>query len=239
MKDSELKERIQNAYRLEPSERQTAFVRTHRQRERKLPQLLMMQLGYRKRQYFALLLCLLGFSVFAGYGIDETQMRSLAAFLPFLSVFALADLGSSQRYGMEELEMSARLSRRMLKALRLAAVGLAGFLSILIATVLLKLFSFYSVQAALLLAGVPYLLTTSSCMMLIRKWHEKENIYGCIAIAACVCAASLTAGTHPAFALLTSSRISCSALFAATLLWAVWEFKIYLKESEEYQWNLC
>lgn len=239
MKDSELKEIIQAAYSLERSETQERFIRAHRRRERKLSELLVMQLGYMKLPYFAILLGLLIFLVFAVNCADETQMRGIASFLPFLSVLALAGLGRSQRYGMEELEMSTRLSRRMLMALRLVMVGLAGFVSITTAAVLLKIFFSYSIHAALLLAGVPYLLTTSACMMLIRKWHAKENVFGCIAIAACVCSVSLAEETQPAFDILVASRIWCTALLAAALLWTVWEFEIYLKESEKYQWSLC
>lgn len=239
MTDKELKKRIADAYRVECSEKQRCFVGSYQRRELRLRELLLMQLNYLKLPYAIILACLFCFFVSAVNGADAKKVLTMASFLPFLSVLALADLGSSERFGMDELEMSTRLSLRTLKAVRLSLAGIIGVVSILSCACVCRVLFAYSMPFALLLAGFPYLVTSSACMALLRSWHAKENIYGCAVIAAVVSVCSLTAVDRSALEAIAVHRLGCLVLFAAAVSWAAKEMYAYLKNSEEYQWNLC
>lgn len=239
MKDTELKQLLREAYKSEPTPKQKAFIRKYKRRELKLSRLLFMQLRYMKLQYMGILLGLLGFFFHSVRSADARQILAMSAFMPFLALLALIGIGSSRRYRMEELEMSTRLSLRMLKALRLVLLGAVGLLCILSAAAALKHFLTCSVPFALLVVGVPYMVTTSACMVLIRRWHAKENIYGCAVIAAGVSFLTMMAANLPMLDWLALRRMECVLLVAAAVFWVMKESYVYLTESEEYQWSLC
>ena len=239
MTDKELKKRLAAAYLAEPSERQRCFVKSYQRRELKSAELLRMQLNYLKLPCVIILACLLIFFIFAASGAEAESVLTMAAFLPFLAVLALVGLGNSERFHMDELEMSTRLSLRTLKAVRLSLVGIIGLVSILPCACVCKAFLACSMPFALLLAGLPYLVTSSACMALLRAWHAKETIYACIVIAAAVSVFSLTAAKRLLLEAIALHRLGCLALFVFAVCWAAKEVSVYLKESEEYQWNLC
>lgn len=239
MTDKELKKRIADTYHIECSEKQRHFIRAYQRRELRLSELLLMQLNYLKLPYAIILVCLFSFLASTVSGADAEKVLTMAAFLPLLAVLALVGLGNSERFHMDELEMSTRLSLRTLKAVRLSLAGLIGVISILSCACVCKAIFAYSMPFALLLAGFPYLVTSAACMTLLRTWHAKENIYGCTVIAASVSVFSFAAVSRSLLQTIAVHRLGCLALFAAALYWAAKEMYVYLKKSEEYQWNLC
>ena len=167
--------------------------------------------------------------------IDLNITRLFAAMMPALALLALTGLGKSVRYGMEEIEMATRFSRRMIKVLRLAIIGLAAGVTMLTVSCVLKAITGADFFRSLSLACLPYLTTTFFSMVLIRKWHSRKNIYGCVAIAFVVCLATFCGAE-----ILASLSIE-GLLFAltASVFFTGCEFGKYLKESEALQWNLC
>lgn len=238
MKDRELKTRIKAAYRTEATESQRRFLRDHQQRELKFSRLLLLQPGYMKLPCALIGAGLLGFLASALCGADAEKLRTMAAFLPFLALLSLSDLGASERCGMGELEMSSRFSLRLLKAARLTLVGILTLVSVGVCALVLRSVSGVHLPFALLLAGFPYLITAASCMALLRLWHAKENIYGCAVIAACVSLLSLALENGTLLQVLALCRRTCLALLLAALYLVAREMTKYLKESEELQWSL-
>ena len=238
MRNSELKGLIKNAYGIEAS-RKDEFIKKYRQRELNCGELLCMQLQYMGAQLTAIggyaLAMLLGTLT----DIDADLAKVFAVLAPLAALFALTGLGKSRKYGMEEIEMSSRFSLRTIKIIRLAIIGFAGLAVMLAASCALKAVTGMSLFVSFAAAGVPYLVTTFLCMLLIRRWHSPKNIYGCVVIAACVCAA-MFGGIDVLECCWTGlCRAALPGVFLISAALTAAEACRYIKESEELQWNLC
>ena len=239
MKNSDLTRLIKSAYAVESSEKKNEFIRKYQKRELNYPEMLFIQLQYMGIQLTAVCGYALAALLGAAAHIDEDFAKLISVLAPAFALIALTGLGKSAKYGMEELEMSSRFSMRMLKAIRLAIIGIAGLVIMLTVSCTLKLITGTDMIISFALVGVPYLITTFLCMLLIRRWHSPKNIYGCIVIALVVCIAM--SGSiellESCSAVLRGSALSVS--LAVSIILTAAEFCRYINESEELQWNLC
>ncbi len=239
MNDKALKELLSDAYEVKRTDRQRQFIRKYRKRELKISELLYIQFRYMRWSFWAIVLCLIGIAGFiVGYA-DAESVNYIAALMPIPAVIALMELGKSDRCKMSELEMTTRLSKRMLKSLRLVLVGLAGLVSIGVVAMIYIFALKVSIGAAFLRLSLPYIITTTACMMLIRRWHSKDNIYGCIAIAMCVCVIAVSFSKTSAFTVWALGKGIGVVLLIVSFGVMIREIDLYLKEKEELQWNLC
>ena len=174
----------------------------------------------------------------AAVNIDAAWARLFAAFMPAVALIALTGLGKSARCRMEEIEITSRFSLRMIKILRLVIIGIAGVAVMLVLSFVLRIAIGADLLSSFALAGIPYLLTTFFCMLLIRKWHSAKNIYGCIAIAFVVCLTVFCGIRMLALYPAEFCRWFLSLILLLSIILTVIEVCKYLKESEELQWNL-
>ena len=234
MKNKELVHLIRQAYPVEASDRRAAFLRQYPRRELRYGQLLLLQLRYMGAPLAAVGGCALALLLCAAAKLGDEMLRLTAVLVPVAALCAMTGFGRSERCRMSELEMTARFSLRLLRMLRLAVIGFAGLLVMLTASCALHLLCGAALLPAVVLAAVPYLLTTLLCMLLLRRWHSAKNIYGCIMIAGAVSALMLGGMEH----IVACSRLLCAALPVLLLLTGV-EARKLINESEELQWSLC
>lgn len=238
MRNSELKQLIESAYSIESSGKKE-FIKKYQRRKLNCQELLCIQLQYMGAQLTVIGGYTLAMLLGALTNINKDMAKIAAILAPLAALFALTGLGKSKKHGMEEIEMSSRFSLRTIKIIRLAIIGFAGLAVMLAASCTLRVVTGMSLFVSFAATGVPYLVTTFLCMLLIRRWHSPKNIYGCVVIAIVVCAAM--------FGGIDVLACCCSGLCRAvlpggflisTVLTAV-EVCRYIKESEELQWNLC
>ncbi|MBP5180631.1 MAG: hypothetical protein J6127_04995 [Clostridiales bacterium] len=238
MRKTELKLLVKNAYGIEAS-RKDGFIRKYQRRELNYGELLHVQLQYMGPQLTAICGYVLAMLLGSIANIDMNLAKAVAVFAPLAALFALTGLGKSGKYGMEEIEMSSRFSLRTIKVIRLSIIGIAGLAVMLAASCVLMAVTGMDIFVSFAAAGVPYLVTTFLCMLLVRRWHSTKNIYGCVVIAAGVCVAMFGG---------IDILVSCSAVIVRCVLPAVLllsavltaaEARRYVRESEELQWNLC
>ena len=235
MKNRDIKRLLKSAYAAKPSEKKADFLRSHQPRQLNYRKLLALQFRYMGPQLTALYGYALTVLLGAAAHIDPVFARLFAAMMPALALLALTGLGRSARCGMEEMETAARFSLRMVKLLRLAIIGLAGGVVMLAVACVLKIVTGADFLRSFALVCLPYLATTFFSMILIRKWHSRKNIFGCIGIAFLVC---LTAFRGAELLASLSVWGLLGALSAALVLTGS-EFCKYLHESEALQWNFC
>lgn len=238
MRNAELKGLIKNAYSIEASGKKE-FIKKYQRRELNCGELLCLQLQYMGVQLTVIggyaLAMLLGILA----NIDKDMAKIAAVLAPLAALFALTGLGKSRKYSMEEIEMSSRFSLRTVKIIRLAIIGVAGLAVMMAVSCVLRAVTGMSLFVSFAAAGIPYLVTTFLCMLLIRRWHSSKNIYGCAVIAAGVCTAMFGGIDVLARCCAGLCRaVLPGVLLIAAVLTAV-EGCRYIKESEELQWNLC
>ncbi len=239
MKDKQFKTILAEAYSIEPSESGKNFIRKYKRRELKISQLMLMQFKYMRFQYVLILIALIGM-VSALFFIDKPYaVRGISSLTPFLVIILLTGLGKSERNGMDELEMTTRFSMRMIRSVRLTLAGTAGVISVAVVALTIIFTSGVPVPGAVLMSAFPYMITACACMFLIRRWHAGENIFGCLAIAAGVSVLSVTECAGYIVKALHFNELTCFILLLLTVFMMGRQAYLYVKESEELQWNLC
>lgn len=237
MTDKELKKALASVYAIEPQKNKNVFVRKYKRRELQLTQLLWMQAKY------LLLPNIIG-GVFLLLGIfaciwnqNKDTVWIVSAVVPFVVLFTMISLGKSEKYGMGELEMVSRFSLRLLKMIRVFWAGVFSFGILLIGSIIVWKYRGTTILHILPQLGIPYLLTVWGCLIVLRKWHSQENIYGCIGVSVTIFffpfvvdTLEANLGEIPVYVI----GVSLLVLFILT----VNEVKKYITESGEALWNL-
>ena len=170
-------------------------------------------------------------------GLDLSTPVILSACIPFLALSTVAEAGRSVRFGMEELELSARFS---LHAVLCARLGILGGENLLLLAVLMPFGAHFwemdlSITAACIL--LPYLLTCALTLPAVRKIRGRDCAFLCAGVSAFVSVLFLTANTTG----LLYRAADIPALIPAFLLFfgsaAVLELRKYIRQSEELTWN--
>ena len=238
MKNSDWKRLMRSAYAVEPSERQKAFLKAHRRHEVDYGEMLRLQLRYMGAPLTLASGYVLSMLLGIALNMDATAARLLAALLPFVALLSLTGLGRSERCGMCELEAVTRFSLRMLWSLRLTIVGISELAVMTAVAYALRTALGMDWVRALSLAGASYLCTSFLCMLLIRRWHSENNLYGCAAIALGV-SALMDAGAR----LLTARpetvpQWASVAFLSLSVFLTLWETHKCMNK-EEYIWSFA
>ena len=95
-------------------------------------------------------------------------------------------------------------------------------------------FSFAAAECAII-----YLVTSSVCMMILRKWRSDKNIYGCMGVSILTACIQLFAGRlEYGWCTQKTAAAEILLLIISVFLTGREIFK-YMREDEEQIWNLC
>ena len=145
--------------------------------------LIVMQIKYMSKWVWASSVFFCGM----GYGILEfvepKYFSMILALTPFLVMLSVTDSMCSYRYGMEELESSARFSLKSIVMARLLIVGFENLLVLMIMAELLNThMEFHAVYIF-----VPYFITAGGSLYIVRNIRGNESVFFCCALAVFVC----------------------------------------------------
>ncbi len=239
MNNNELKRLIKNAYSTETPVRKREFLRAHPQRSLHYPRLLFMQLQYMKVQLTAVFSYVLASLLGALTDTNADVAGITAVFIPVIALIALTGLGKSEKYGMNEIEMSTRFSLRTIRTLQLIIIGTVSLAVMTAISWTLKKSAGTDFLLSIAMVGIPYLMTAFLCMLLVRRWHSSKNIYGCIAIAFAVSIAMFGGLEYVPAVSVGFFRSALFLSFVILFLITVAEAYKYIRGSEELLWNLC
>ena len=237
MTDRELKRLLKNAYTVTATEKEDAFVKTYERRSRQFLHVLVLELKYMgiKSLFAGVFLCTILFAL-----VRQGDVRvqwTISSILPLFALILSALVGRSERCGMEELEAASRFSLRFIRMTRMLILGTISFLLILVCTCILKKFLGISPMITVCFVGFPYLFNVWGSLLITRKWHAKENIYGCVGITFLSCLMPVIAEYIKLWSYINSIIAFLAMLIL--LVGTVRESILYIKEGEDLSWNLC
>ena len=116
---------------------------------------------------------------------SENTVWIVSAFTPFLALLLITESAKSTLYGMNELEMASRFSLKNIVLARLTILGIFNFAIFCIIIPICHIANSISLVQTGVYLFVPYLLTTSISLYIVRHFRNKEAIYGCMAVAVC------------------------------------------------------
>ncbi len=198
---------------------------------------LLVQLRYiRKRIWIVSAFTFIAF-LFGSLLLSADIIWAVSAFTPLLALLTVAETGRSEVYEMAELEMATRFSLRSVLLARLGILGLSNFLLLGLLFPIGLFHSRISPLRAGLYIVTPFLLTTFSCLHIVRRRKERESIYLCAGVTACISFFTLS------LRLSIPQRYQESPLIVwtfAAFLFGIGTFRQYqnLIRQEELTWNL-
>ena len=239
MTDQEMKKMLKKAYAVVPSEREQVFLKTYEKRKRSFWNALLLEVRYMgiKNILAGLALCVTLFALVWLQSGNGRMKWNIASILPLFALTVTELVGRSERYGMAELEMASRFSLRMLKMARMLILGGSSLLVMLAGGIVFRAYLQVDPVQTVCLVAFPYLLSVCGCLWLTRRWHARENMYGCVAVTLFSC-------LLPSVEEVMLARVAVNAgmVWIVMLLLAaatVREALLYMKDGEDVSWNLC
>lgn len=170
-----------------------------------------------------------------GRKLDRETVWVISSIIPFLALTFLTESGRSKAYGMDELEYATRFS---LKSLMLARMGVLGLFH---GVILLLLFlcihpGFFPEPEDMLYILVPYFLTVSIGLSLLRRFRGRETLYISMGVPAFV---SLFVGVaNQIYPLYSISMVRWWVLaWAFVIVFTVKEMILFFRQTEELIWS--
>lgn len=236
MTDKDMKQLLKNAYQISPSVRERDFLKMYENRSMHIWDVFVLEIKYmgiRSILSGVMLILVIGLI----YLSENPQlMWYVSGILPVVGLLLISGLGKSERYGMQELEGVARFSVCAVKAIRIFIVGGISLIIVTAISVLLQGKTGVGFMTILGFIGTPYMLNAWGNLMITRRLHGKDNLYGCLAVAGVSCMLPML--MEKAIQLGVIQPIVILLVLAAAFALTVRESVLYIKEREDLSWNL-
>lgn len=180
--DRRLKEELGKYYEAPLPKKKQAFVRKLGVQKINLAYLTMLQARYISKWtwFFSVLFCVLTYVM--SCTVDDKYISVVFAILPFWVMVSVTESMRSYRYGMEELELSARFSLKSIVMARLLVLGVGNLAVLVVLSGMLSNFTKFHVLHVM----TPYFLTAGGGLFIVRNIRGKENTLYCFVLAAVV-----------------------------------------------------
>jgi len=235
MNDKEMKSLLKNAYQITPSDKEKAFIRKHEKRSIRLWDVFVLEFKY--MGFASVLTGFLLLSVFFILFKSNVPMLMwcISAILPVSSLLLLSGLGMSERHGMHELEASSRFSLKFIRTVRMFIIGAVTLVVLIASCCMLSSLNITGMATIIGIIGTPYMVSVWGNLLITRKWHDKENILGCLAVtaASCLLPVVMNNSAH----ILEIKPALVMAVMLLSTVFAVRESILYIRESEDLAWN--
>lgn len=143
-----------------------------------------MQAKYISKWVWIASLLFFGGAILLTWVAEPKYISMFLGCIPFLVMFSVTESMRSYRYGMEELELSARFSLKSIVLARMLMLGIGNMVVLLGAVFVLR----SSLQISIAYVMTPYFLTAGGGLWIVRRVRSKENNLYCFALAALVSA---------------------------------------------------
>lgn len=170
---------------------------------------------------------------------SENTVWIVSAFTPFLALLLIAESTKSAIYGMNELEMSSSFSLKSIVLARLIILGVFNFGIFCVIIPICHVANSISFMQTSVYLFVPYLLTTSISLYLVRRFRNKEIIYGCMAVAVFVSGANMTLRYMVGFLFQANYLVWWIVVALFLLGITAKEFYYTFKKMEGFIWNFA
>lgn len=214
-------------------ERKQAFVRQFGLPKMNLWHVTAMQARYVSKWVWICSVLFFGAAFLVAQTAEQRYANMVLGFVPFLVMFSVTESTRSYRYGMEELEMSARFSLKSIIMARMVVLGLGNL--VVLAGVALVLNSQVQINPVYLMT--PYFLTASGGLYIVRNVRGKESNMLCFALAAFVCVAVLCLPWEFKGMYLAQNMWIWACACVAGAVMTIQESLRAIRMTEDYTWN--
>jgi len=227
------KEELKAYFEAPRPEKKQAFIRQFKLPEMNLWHVTAMQTRYISKWVWIFSALFFGAAFLTAQTAEQRYVDEILCFVPFLVMSSVTESTRSYRYGMEELELSARFSLKSIIMARMVVLGL-GNLAVLTG-VMLVLNSRVQINPVHLMT--PYFLTAGGGLYIVRNVRGKESNLLCFGLAAFVCAVVLYLPCQFQGIYLPQNVWIWACVCGAGIMLTIWESLNTIRRTEELTWN--
>lgn len=185
--ERKLKKELAEYFEAPGHKRKRVFIRQYGLQKMNLFHVVAMQARYISKWVWIFSGIFFGITYVVAQIAEQKYISMILAFVPFLVMLSITESMRSYRYGMEELELSARFSLKSIVLAKMVMLGIGNL--VLLSGVMLLLRSEYPINVAYVMT--PYFLTAGGGLRIVRNQRGKENTLLCFALATMVCVLQL------------------------------------------------
>lgn len=214
-------------------ERKQSFVRKFGLQKMNLFYMAFMQARYISKGVWIFSALFFGSVCLAAQIADSRYVSMVLGAVPFLVMFSVTESMRSYRYGMEELELSARFSLKSIVLARMMILGLGNF--VVLTGVMLLLRS--NMQIHMVSVMTPYFLTAAGSLYLVRHLRGTESTFPCTVLATVVCVLELyLPGQCSTLFTVQYAGVWVCVCVIGVMVTAYESYRI-IRRTEEFVWN--
>lgn len=236
MTDKAMKDLLKNAYKISETDREKVFLKKYEKRSMHIFDVFRLEFKYMSVRSMVSGMMLVLFFALISFSKNPELIWYISGLLPVAGLILISGLGKSERYGMQELEAASRFSLRFIKAVRMFIMGCATLFIVIATSIVMQEKTDFNFITILGLIGTPYMLNAWGNLIVTRRWHEKENIYGCLLVALVTCMLPALMEKAISYELIQPFILIILLLVVSAL--TVRESLLYIKEREDLSWNL-
>lgn len=235
--DKDLKAALSEAFAAPPPQKKREFLKKYHRREISRLDFLLIQAGYIRWWIWGISVLLFCGSLWLASGQDTETIWVSAALIPFLALLVVVENGKSRLHGMEEFELSCRMSLRTVFLARMIILGLFHLLLLGILIPVIAAWGAVDILQVALYLLCPYLLTATIGFEISCHIRGNEGLLACATAAGLVCVLEwLIHSAWPKLYYAEAIPIWIGTLGLMIVASAVEFFKL-MKTTEELKWS--
>lgn len=168
---------------------------------------------------------------------DRSMVWCLSAAIPFLALMTVTEINQSVRWGMSELELSARFSLKFVTLARLLILGIGNFILLMVLIPVICIWQQTAIIDSAIHILIAYLLPTFFNLIIVRKIHGRESLYACMGVTVLISAGYMIMGYLPVRAAELVSMEMWLGIFGLLVILTGRELTKVVKQTEEYVWS--
>lgn len=228
-----LKEELCRYYEAPKPQRKQEFIRKFGIQKMNLPYLMWQQAKYISKWVWAasVSLCVLIYA--AGHVMEERYISMIYGLVPFLVMLFVTESMRSYRYGMEELELSARFSLKSVVMARMMLLGIGNLAVLTVIASVLGECAGYHVLHVL----TPYFLTAGGSLSIVRIVRGNESTFFCFLLTITVSFLQMSLSWRFEEVFASGSMPVWVVVFVTGVIITVKESYQTMRMMEELSWN--
>lgn len=234
-----LKKQIAKAFDAPASRNKKSFVRLLPRPHISIERFIISQIPFIKKSVWLLSVLIVLPMAWGASFTRENTVWIVSAFTTFLALLLITESVKSSLYGMNELEMTSRFSLKSIVLARLIILGIFNLGIFCIIIPICHIANCISFVQTVVYLFVPYLLTTSISLYIVRCFRNKEAIYGCMAAAFFVSVADVTLRYAANFIFQTNYLVGWVVSTLLLMMFTVKELYQTFNKTEGFLWNFA
>ena len=228
---------LQRAFSPPPPIKKRNFLRQAMHLQMNFPTFLYSQLHYIKKWVWLAAASIFAVGILGAAVLSLNMLWVISACSPVLAMTLLSERSRSERYQMEELELSTRFSLCSIILARFAILGLINLLLLLLLLPVALMNNTFSLPSVGLYITTPFLLTVYLGLAITRTHRGQDGLYACWAVSFLVSFFVILSRIQMPFLYLDRHILWWLFALAALCIAIGKHFIAIIHQTEELSWN--